>query len=81
MIERRKIPRLRSLKSAQIFFHRHWPPIDCVVRNLTADGACLEMAGPSNITLAFDLMFTQDRIERLSRQVWRSKTRIGVAFG
>jgi hypothetical protein len=81
MIERRKITRLRSLKSAQIIFHRHWPPIDCIIRNLTADGACLEMADSFSVTLAFDLIFTQGRIERPSRQVWRSKNRMGVSFG
>jgi hypothetical protein len=80
MLDRRKFPRLRSLKSAQIVFHPHWPPIDCVVRNFTADGACLEMQDPSNVPLAFDVMFTQGLIKLPSRQVWRSQTRIGVAF-
>lgn len=45
MLDRRQTPRLRSLKGARILFNPHWPAIDCVVRNLSRAGACLEMQG------------------------------------
>ena len=57
MLDRRRAPRLRSLKSARIDFNPHWPPIDCVVRNLSNLGACIEMDGEFNTSIEFDLTF------------------------
>jgi len=80
MLDRRQAPRLRSLKGARILFNPHWPAIDCVVRNLSRAGACVEMKGEFNTTLQFDLTFLQENETRTCRQVWRQGSRIGVAF-
>ena len=80
MLDRRRAPRLPSLKSARIDFNPHWPPIDCVVRNFSDLGACIEMAGGFNTSIEFDLTFVSARKTRSCRQVWRRDNRLGVAF-
>ena len=45
MDEKRKLPRHRTLKAGSITFNRA-SGIDCRVRNLSAAGACLEVASP-----------------------------------
>lgn len=80
MLDRRRTARLRSLKSARVDFHPHWPTIDCVVRNFSDQGACIEMAGEFNTGLEFDVTFLTTREKRACRQVWRNENRLGVAF-
>ena len=43
MEERRRHQRTRSLKGASIAFNNQSSAIDCVVKNLSDDGACLEV--------------------------------------
>jgi hypothetical protein len=80
MLDRRRAPRLRSLKPARIDFNPHWPPIECVVRNLTDLGACIEMAGGFNTSIEFDLTFLSAQEKRACRQIWRHDNRLGVEF-
>jgi hypothetical protein len=80
MLDRRKTQRLRSFKGGQIVFNRHWPEIDCTVRNMTHAGALLELQGEYNTSLEFELTFLQDNERRTCRQVWRQGTKLGVAF-
>jgi hypothetical protein len=81
MLDRRRAPRLRSLKSGRIDFNPHWPPIDCVIRDVSDTGACIEMAGEFNTSLEFELTFLTARETRMCRQVWRRDNRLGVVFG
>ena len=57
MEDKRQIRRTRVLKGAKIMFDGHASTIDCTVRNLTATGACLNVASPvgipSNVRLEF----------------------------
>ena len=80
MLDRRQTPRLKSLKGARIMFNPHWPTIDCIVRNISPEGACIEMKGEFNTTLEFELTFLQEDEPRICRQVWRQSNRMGVAF-
>jgi hypothetical protein len=80
MQDRRQMPRLRSLKGGRIEFNRHWPPVECVVRNISKHGACLEIDGQYNTSLEFNLTFLQANDTRACRQIWRQDGRIGVAF-
>lgn len=58
MEERRRAPRQRTLKGAHIVFNDGHSTIDCQVRNLSAIGALLRVAGvigiPDRFTLRFD---------------------------
>jgi hypothetical protein len=80
MLDRRRTPRLRSLKSGRIDFNPHWPQIDCIVRNVSDRGACIEMPGQFNTSLEFDLVFTTAQEKRACRQIWRRDNRLGVEY-
>ncbi len=80
MEEHRKAPRQRTLKAAHIAFAGHGAAIECVVRNLSATGASLEILSPIGIPETFDLVFTSDQSTRPCRVVWRKEKRIGVVF-
>ena len=77
MEEHRKAPRQRVLKAAHIAFVGHAGAIECVVRNLSATGASLEVASPIGIPDTFDLVFTSDQSARPCRVLWRKEKRIG----
>jgi hypothetical protein len=81
MEERRKFQRKRVLKSAKIIFNQRVSTLDCIVKNLSDTGACLQLASPVGFPTTFELCFEGDRSLRPCRLVWQRPDRIGVAFG
>jgi len=79
MIEQRKSVRHRVFKAGLIEF-KHAGVISCVVRNISDGGACLEVASPVGIPPDFDLFIASDGRVMPCHLVWKSETRIGVAF-
>ena len=79
MVERRKIPRHRTLKAGSIVFNRA-AGIDCRVRNLSPVGACLEVASQVGIPDDFVLLVENDHLKTSCHVIWRSPTRLGVEF-
>ena len=75
----RTSPRQRTLKTGTISFD-HAAGIDCVVRNISKTGACLEVASPVGIPNDFTLIIKTDHAMRLCHVVWRTARRIGVHF-
>src|ERR1700733_2297886 len=67
-VPRRKSPRTRTLKGAQIVWAAG-TPLPCVVRNLSETGACLEVYGL--IPYSFDLVFDRDQTRQSCSVVWR----------
>lgn len=80
MLDRRRIARMRAFKGGKIEFDRHWPTVDCVVRNISKSGAFLELTDDSNTPLEFSLVFTMNNEIRTCRQVWRQGRTLGVQF-
>lgn len=80
MLEQRKHPRHRTLKSARIVFNQRFSVISCTVRNLSAGGACLQVATSVGVPDSFDLTIDPDDSSRSCNVAWRSEQRIGVAF-
>jgi len=80
MEERRKVQRHRTLKAGNIIFNRAGE-IDCRVRNLSPAGACLEVASQLGIPDRFVLVVATDHLQQPCHVIWRSATRMGVAFG
>jgi hypothetical protein len=83
MIERRAAQRYRVFKGGTISFENSG--IACTVRNLSANGAAIEL--DATVTLAtvtfpqsFTLAIARDNFVRNCRTVWRSERRIGLAF-
>ncbi len=77
-IERRSAPRYRVLKGATIAFGGN--DIDCTVRNLSTNGAALDVANPARLPPSFTLVIETDQFIRRCRPVWCSDKRIGVVF-
>ena len=79
MVERRTTPRHRTFKGGSISFPGA-AGIECVVRNLSAAGACLDVASPIGIPDDFDLIIRPEYQRRHCHLVWRKAQRIGVHF-
>ena len=78
-VERRKALRHRTLKAGSITFNRA-SSIDCRVRNLSPAGALLEVASQVGIPEEFVLVIESDHARHPCRVIWRTATRLGVAF-
>jgi hypothetical protein len=79
MDERRKLPRRRTLKAGSITFNQD-SGVDCRVRNLSPIGACLEVASQVGIPDDFVLVVETDHVKMPCHVIWRTATRLGVAF-
>jgi PilZ domain len=78
MVEKRATPRQRVLKSGTIEFGGG--VIDCTVRNLSTNGAALDVATPVGIPATFNLAIPSDGLRFACRVLWRKDRRIGVKF-
>jgi len=78
LIEKRSAPRYKVLKGATIAFGGNG--VECTVRNLSSNGAALDVANPVGLPPSFTLVIETDQFIRRCRPVWRSDKRIGVAF-
>ena len=79
MQERRQVPRHLTLKAGSITFNRDGG-VDCRVRNLSPVGACLEVASQLGIPDKFVLVVEIDHVKASCHVIWRTATRLGVAF-
>jgi hypothetical protein len=79
MQERRQVQRHRTLKAGSITFNRDGG-VDCRVRNLSPAGACLEVASQFGIPDEFVLVVEIDHVKAPCHVIWRTATRLGVAF-
>lgn len=78
MIEKRSAQRHRVFKGAKITFEGS--DIACTVRNMSADGAAVDLEGLAMLPKSFTLSISCDNLVRNCRAVWRSDKRIGLAF-
>jgi diguanylate cyclase (GGDEF)-like protein len=80
MHERRRDHRNRTLKSGRIVFNDGQSVIDCLVRNLSDSGACLQVNSTAGIPQAFELFVANDSASRPCKIAWHSETRAGIEF-
>jgi PilZ domain len=76
--DRRMASRRRVLIGGVIVFSEMEPRIQCKVRDISEMGAGVEISADVNLPEEFDLV--AEGIRRRCRMVWRSDTRVGVAF-
>jgi PilZ domain len=76
--ERRTAQRHRVFKGATIAFDGSGLP--CTVRNLSTDGAALDLASRVSLPPSFTLVIESNHIVRRCHPVWSNDRRIGVAF-
>jgi hypothetical protein len=77
--ERRKFFRSRILKSAKLILGAS-SVIDCVVRNLTAAGARVQIPNTAELPEGLTMTFDGGRTLRSCRIVWRTLSETGVEF-
>jgi hypothetical protein len=76
---KREHVRMPALARARVLLSRaRW--IDCVVRDLSPGGACLELLDPAQLPERFEIALDGDPLNRSCRIVWRQIWRVGVAF-
>lgn len=78
MTEARRVNRRRVLKSGTIEFDRG--AFSCTIRNLSADGAALDVPYALAIPHEFNLLMDTDQVRRHCRVIWRKDNRLGVVF-
>jgi len=79
MSERRKRSRAVSAQPA-IIAAAGSRRINCVVRNFSSTGACLEGVLPASLPQTFDLVFDDERATLPCRVKWRRPGSVGVEF-
>ena len=75
---RRKAQRFRVFKAGTIEFSGK--AIPCIVRNVSASGAAIEVRTPLWFPDHFTLGIASDGTRRACHIVWRDEKRIGLAF-
>ena len=80
MNDRRQHQRIRTLKFGKIAHIRKDATLDCLVRNLSVGGACLQIDILDGLPEQFYLKVPVENLKQLCRIVWKSEDRIGVAF-
>ena len=78
--DRRRLPRKRTLKGARIIFNARNSMFDCVVRNLSPQGALLLMPYVVGIPSDFDLSIKGEMSGHPAHVVWRSTGSLGVSW-
>ena len=80
MPERRSMQRGRSLLGGKIVFNAGRSITNCTVRNLTVDGACVEVESLVGIPDHFHLIIAGESEPRPCRIAWQGTNRIGLSF-
>jgi PilZ domain len=79
MSEQRTKTRQRVLKAGTISL-KNGAGINCVVRNISADGAALEVESQAGIPSEFNLVIGTEQFSEICRVLWRKTKRLGVEF-
>ena len=77
--EHRQDPRHRTFKGGSILFGS-MASVDCLIRNLSQTGACLELKEFVGVPDNFTLLIRPELLKRSCEVAWRSELKIGVMF-
>lgn len=78
--ERRSERRHRVLKGATITFNKGYGALQCVVRNMTENGALLAFGETTGIPPQFDIKFAGSDEVRRAHICWRRPQFVGISF-
>jgi len=79
MAERRRFPRSKVFKGAKLIVPGQ-ERVSCIVHDLSAAGAGLQLLGSVDLPDVFDLCFDTGQRIRECRKVWRTSTLAGISF-
>jgi hypothetical protein len=77
--EHRKAQRRPTIKGARIVFNSDRSTFDCTVRNLSRQGAKLQVGSSIGIPDSFDLILP-NTARQPCKVVWRKQREVGVEF-
>jgi hypothetical protein len=77
-MERRKLPRTELNEPAYV--SSGGSVMGCIVRNISAEGAAIDVDNPAFVPSRFRLVMASDRSVRDCDVVWIQDNRIGVSF-
>lgn len=80
MEERRQAQRLRTYLAGQINFHARCSRLECLVRNMSLNGARLIFPRPAAIPDTFNVAIPQRNEIRRARIIWRNEKEAGIEF-
>jgi PilZ domain len=80
MKERRKNQRLRTFLGGRIAFNNRTSTMDCLVRNLSQNGAKLAFPGPVVLPSEFDIHILDKGESRKGRLIWYNDGHVGVTL-
>ena len=80
MTEQRREQRSRTLRGGKIVFNDRRSVIDCLVRNLSDGGTCLQVNSTIDVPFTFDLKLDGEQESRPCKVVWVTDNRMGVEF-
>lgn len=81
MDERRHTPRHRTFLQGRVYYNNRRQSADCIIRELTDDGARLSFTDPVALPHAFELHIpNRDQTIRVEI-AWNHGTDVGVSFG
>lgn len=79
-VERRSIPRVRSVLKAEIRFNDDLMHVPCVIRDITDVGARLDFGGEVTVPDRFQLFIEKKQRTRRAVVRWKNNREAGVAF-
>lgn len=80
-IQRRRAPRNRSLLAGKVANKDATSTIDCIIRNLTSDGAMIETAAPHLVPAELHLLQVTEGVAWDAEVMWRRGNRVGLKLG
>lgn len=80
-IERRRASRQRALLTGKLADEGATTSIDCVIRNISADGAMIETSTPQLIPSHMHLIQIKEGIAWDVEVIWRRGARVGLSLG
>ena len=80
MHERREFQRGRTYLGGRLAFNNQYCAIDCLVRNMSQNGAKLVFEGTVLLPGDFDFLLPQKGESRRARVVWRAQDQAGITF-
>src|SRR3979409_989650 len=80
MPNRRTATRQKALLQGRIYFNNRRMSVDCMIRDLSGEGAKLKIAGAVSVPDAAELYLPARDEDRRIKIQWRHGDEVGVAF-
>ena len=80
MLDRRQSPREKVLYGGVAQVNERGSTMDCVVRNISEGGACVEFDQAARLPEEMNLTIARKGRSFLARIIWRQANRVGLAF-